>query len=376
MSTGVNVLPSGRFRARYRAPSGRWVSKTFDREGDAKRWRRSELTKLDHGSWTDPGSRRVPLGDWTARWVETLTGLEPKTLAGYKSLLATHVLPRLGSEPLETITPAAVQTWIADLEKAKLSPSRIRQARQVLNAVLEAAVAEGLLARNPVRGTRQPRTPRREMLVISPEVLERIVAEVSPPHDLVILTLAYSGMRWGELAALRRRRVDVLGRHLHVVESLKEIDGSLIFGATKTHRDRMIAMPRFLANALGEHMATIPDDPEALLFTTSTGAPLRSSNWHTQVWRPARARAGAPPELRPHDLRHFCASVLITGGSSPMVVARQLGHSSPRVTLDVYSHLFPTDLESVADRLEGVRSEAIASHARHEAAPRVTSITG
>jgi integrase len=145
--------------------------------------------------------------------------------------------------------------------------------------------------------------------------------------------------------------------------SLAEVVGDLYFDTTKTHRDRVIGVPTFLTDLLRVHTTGMPEDD--LIFTTKTGRPLPLSNWNSQVWRPAVTASNSPAALRPHDLRHFCASVLIESGATPVLVARQLGHSSPRVTLDVYAHLFPHELDGIAQRLDRIRHDAIAPHARH-----------
>lgn len=181
-------------------------------------------------------------------------------------------------------------------------------------------------------------------------------------------------MRWSELAAVRRRRVDILRQTFHIAESLAEVGGKLFFDTTKTHRDRTIVLPEFLADLIAHHLRSVGPAMDALVFTTKSGRPLRASNWHSQVWRPAVRESGVNERLRPHDLRHFCASVLIRSGASPVLVARQPGHNSPRVTLDVYSHLFPSDLGDMAERLDGVRREVIATHTRHATATTVISL--
>lgn len=202
------------------------------------------------------------------------------------------------------------------------------------------------------------------MVIITPEQLERLIGVMATPNNLITLTLAYTGIRWGEMAALRVQSVDLVNHTMHITESLAEIGGDLIFDTTKTHRDRTVAVPGFLAEQIAAHIGDAAHN--SLLFTTKNGRPLRLSNWRSQVWRPAVEASRTSDTLRPHDLRHFCASVLIHSGASPVMVARQLGHSSPRVTLDIYSHLFPTDLDTMADRLDIARRDAIATHARHE----------
>jgi integrase len=203
------------------------------------------------------------------------------------------------------------------------------------------------------------------MVVISPEQLERLVGVVKPPNDLITLTLAYTGIRWRELAALRVENLELDKGTMRISESLAEVSGELIFDTTKTHRARTVALPEFLADQI--NTSVLGTALDSLTFTTKSGRPRRLSNWRSQVWRPALAASETVSTLRPHDLRHFCASVLIRSGASPVAVARQLGHSSPRVTLDVYSHLFPSELAGVSQQLDTVRREASTTHARHAA---------
>ena len=341
------------------------MSKTFDRRESARRWLRDELTKLDRGDWSDVRLRQTPVAQWADRWLESLTDLKPKTRTGYDSLLRTQILPHLGSEPISALTPSRIQVWIGELEASGLSHSRIRQARQVLGSMCRLAVHEGLITRDPTGATRLPRQSRRRMIIITPGQLERLVSVMDEPNDLITLTLGYTGVRWGEMAAIRVRDLRADAGTIHISQSLAEIGGDLHFDTTKTHRDRIVGVPAFLVDRLRIRAKGLPTD--GLLFTTKTGRPLRHSNWHSQVWKPAIEASGSPSALRPHDLRHFCASVLINSGASPVLVARQLGHSSPRVTLDVYSHLFPSELDTIAQRLDQVRLEALATHARHEA---------
>lgn len=226
----------------------------------------------------------------------------------------------------------------------------------MLGAIYNAARADGLVMRNPVEGTRLPRTPSTRIEVPQPEEINRIADERPAPSDLAMLFLAYTGVRWGEMAALQVRDLDLDAGRAHIRRSLSEVRGHLHWGVPKTHRNRVIGVPTFLIDRLRE--ITKNRSADELVFTTGLGAPQRSTNSRTQVWLPALKRAGLDRALRTHDLRHFCASVLIRSGAPPTLVARQLGHSSPRVTLDIYSHLFPDELSMISDRLEAVYDTA------------------
>lgn len=119
-------------------------------------------------------------------------------------------------------------------------------------------------------------------------------------------------------------------------------------------------IPSFLRDLLAEHLAReVEGSPDALVFTSPTGQPLRNSNFRRQVWYRAVAEAGLPDGLSIHDLRHTCASLLVSQGAHPKAVQAHLGHSSISVTMDRYGYLFPSDMESLATALDGMRGEAV-----------------
>lgn len=186
-------------------------------------------------------------------------------------------------------------------------------------------------------------------------VLVDAAEELRPGSGLLVEILAYGGLRWGEAVAIRRGRVDLLRSKLMIRESLSEVRGHLYFGPTKTHEDRVIVLPRFLRHGMSVHLAQyVPPEPDALVFTSPKGEPLRISNWRRRVWRPACVASGMPDGLRIHDLRHTAASLLVSAGANVKVVQRHLGHSTATQTLDRYAHLFTEDLEAVAERLDQV----------------------
>jgi len=176
---------------------------------------------------------------------------------------------------------------------------------------------------------------------------------VDDRNRALVYVLAYGALRWGESAALRRRRIDVLRGKLEVVESLSEVGGELHFGPTKNYRNRVVTLPKFLREMLNYHLLTHSDqEPDALVFTVSNGAPMRNSNFSSNVWRPAVQAVGLPEGLRVHDLRHTAVAILISQGVHPEAIKRFLGHSSIMVTMDIYGHLFPSEQEALAEALD------------------------
>jgi integrase len=125
----------------------------------------------------------------------------------------------------------------------------------------------------------------------------------------------------------------------------------LAWGPTKTGERRTVPLPHFLAEQLGAYLADRPHDPDDLVFTMPQGGPLRASKWGERYFRPAAASAGLPERLRVHDLRHTAASLAIRENASVKIVRAMLGHRSATQTLDRYGHLYPSDLDALADRL-------------------------
>jgi Phage integrase family len=165
-------------------------------------------------------------------------------------------------------------------------------------------------------------------------------------------THAYTGIRVGEAAALRRVRCDILHRRLLISESLAEVNGRLIVGDTKNHQKRKVVLPDFLRAPFEDHLASqVRAEKDALVFTGPDGGPLRYSNFRTRYWLPAISEAELAP-LRIHDLRHTFASLAASNAASIKLVQVQLGHSDPALTLRLYEHLFPDDLDVLAARLD------------------------
>jgi integrase len=340
-----------RWRARYRGPDGRICSRSFDRKIDADRWLVARLGSIDRGDWIAPEVGDVPFDEAAAAWLAGLD-IKPKTRAGYESLLRSRVLSSFGHLPLNRISPAMVREWVASMSAEGLSPSRIKQAKQVLSGPLKLAVTDGILSRDPASSVHSPTVRRREQRFLTAEQVGALAAaaeEAQSGAGLVVETLAWVGMRWGELVALRRSRVHLLRRRIEIAESATELGSGLAWGTPKTHERRLVTMPAFLADRLAVRLGAIAED--GLVFTAPKGGPLRSSPFRQAVWRPAIAATGLDG-LRIHDLRGTAASLMISSGANIKAVQRQLGHASAAMTLDLYGHLYEDDLDALSEALD------------------------
>jgi integrase len=247
---------------------------------------------------------------------------------------------------------------VAALSARGLSPSRIRQAYNLLGAMLALAVTDGRIATTPCVGVKLPRLPAPKLRYLSAEQVAGLAAAMRPPYGLLVEVLAYGGLRFGEAAALRRGRCDLLHGRLLVAEALAEVNGRLLFGPPKGHQERTVALPASVVAGLAEHLAAnVAADAGALVFTAPDGGPLRYSNFRRRAWNPA-ARAAGLVGATPHLLRHTAASLLLDAGASVKDVQRQLGHADAAVTLNVYSAVIEGRSDDLAERLEGIRQSA------------------
>lgn len=355
MSRGaIDRRDNGRYRARYEGPDRLWHSRTFDRKADAEHWLTDQLSRANRGQWIDPTAGQISFDDYSSAWLGAKTRIKDKTRDGYRSLLESRILPIFGGTRLSSIDRTMVGSWVRSMVEDGLSASRIRQAHQCMAAIMEQALDDGLIGRNPSRRVELPRLPQLDHRYLTTEQVARL-AESMPgdEYSTVVYVLAYGGLRWGELAALRRTRVDVLRRRLDIKESLSDISGRVAFGTTKTDETRTVHLPASISEMVGRHMENVPDDPEALIFTASQGGVLRYSNFRRTTWDPARVRAGDDLEdITPHHLRHTCASLMRAAGADVKAIQQQLGHRNASVTLNTYTHLFEGDLDDVMERLE------------------------
>ncbi|MDP9092108.1 MAG: site-specific integrase [Actinomycetota bacterium] len=347
----------GRWRARYRDTRGTEHSRHFARKIDAQRWLDQVTTAVTTGTYVDPRRSRITVGEWSHRWLATKVDLKPSTRARYEGLLRVNVLPRWGNVQLADVTHEAVGAWIAQLSASGLAGSTVRQAHRVLSLVFSLAVRDGRLARNPADHVPLPRAAKVERAFLSMDQVDDL-AVAAGEYRTAILFLAYTGIRFGELAALRVRRLDLLRRRAEIAEAVAEVRGRATFTSPKSHQIRSVPIPRFLVDDLAALVAS--KQPEDFVFTASRGGLLRLQNFRHTIFDRAVRSAGLDG-LTPHGLRHTAASLAIASGADVKVVQQMLGHASATMTLDLYGHLYGDRLDEVADRMDALRTSRVVS---------------
>jgi integrase len=198
-----------------------------------------------------------------------------------------------------------------------------------------------------------PREVERDRRYCTHQQVHRLAREAGP-DGIVILFLAYTGVRFGEMAALRVRRLDLTRRRAEIAEAVTSVNGELVWGTPKGHARRWVSVPRFVADQLPPLVAD--KEPDDLVFRARQGGVLRAGNFRRDVFSPAACRAGLAG-LTPHALRHTAASLAIASGANVKVVQQMLGHKTATMTLDLYGHLFSDQLDDIADRLDQAARE-------------------
>lgn len=339
-----------RFDASYRGADHRERSKSFRRLGDADRWLRDQRGRVDRNDWADPEKGREHLEAFYGRWRAEAAArgrLTERTLIGYDEVWRNYVGPVLGRSRLASITRDDVEAVVA--RAARVSPWRELDALKVTRRVLSAAVKAGAITRNPASGVETTRIHQDEPRTLEREELERLLEHVPDRYQALVLTAAYSGLRWSELAGLKVSRLDLPRNRIRVEETLVEA-GHLMSGPPKTERSRRwVTLPQSVTFAIAEHLRLHPSSE--YVFTSPNGGPLRRQNFMRRVWRPAVERAGLEG-FRFRNLRHSHATWALESGVSPVLVAFRLGHKSTRMIEAHYGSLLESMDEAIAESLE------------------------
>lgn len=335
-----------RYRVRYTRPDGtRSDKRGFRTKSEARKWE----AKLDAGVGSHPILNEQPLAEHVDDYKAASIDFEATTKYLYGKVLDNHVLPRWGRRKATTITQAEVQRWISN---SGFSHSRANQCLNVLRALIRIATHNDPNFRNPAVGITKPRKPRAQHTYLNMDQLRLLADKARYPG--IVWTLGLTGLRWGELAGLRVRDVDLKNRRLHVWQNASLIEGRVVITSPKTGESRTVAMPAIVADFIGKAIKGKAAD--APVWSNPDGSYLRRPSGNAWFWG-ATQRAKAeddtfPKKLRVHDLRHTAASLMAQSGAHVKMIQRQLGHKSAAMTFDVYMDLFPEDLSSIMDALD------------------------
>ena len=340
-----------RYRVRYTKPNGSGTDKRgFKTKREAELFLASITMSKATGDYIDPALARITIGQLQPTFFRGKEAvIKPSSFRPMVSAWNVHVAPVWTNRSIVGIAPSEVQMWIGELA-LELSPTTVLRAYGVLAGILDMAVRDRRISRNPARGLDLPRKTGKRHVYLNHDQVQQLAKTSTRPA--LVLLLAYTGLRWGEATGLRVRHVNPLKRRLHVEENAVLSGGVIHLGTPKTHERRTVPYPAFLDPQIARLCeGKAPGD---LLFGDGT-AHLKLPDWRNGWFAGAVGRMMAIDptfeRITPHDLRHTAASLAVSSGANVKSVQKMLGHASAAMTLDVYADLFPDDLEAVAASL-------------------------
>ncbi len=354
----VRKLPSRRYQASYWHFGERHVAPTtFRTSTEAEDWLSTEKVKVLNGSWINPSAGNMSLAELSARWLSANPGKRESTLSRDEIALRGHILPALAQRRISSITPVDVQSLVNRWSERQ-APATVRRNYDVLRAVLNHAVRVDLLARTPCRGVNLPTVEPRYRRALTSDDVAKIAEAMPDDHALMVWLGAVMGFRWGEVAGLRMRSIDLHRLSISVTEQVtRGIGGRTIIGPPKSKAGvRTLALPPELAELVLQHISRrdlTSADGEAHLFVTEAGGPMGYSNFRRRIWEPATRVAGLSG-VGFHDLRRAAATALVAEMVDIKTAQARLGHADPRLTLAIYAQA-TTDADQLAAAKLGAR---------------------
>ncbi len=339
----------------YRA-AGKQRKESASTLAEARAIRSAQAADVARGEFQERSA--ITLRDFLTDWIDRYQGngrrgFRENTRAEYRRLLNSYAHAYFGERlRLVDVTPhhlAQYVAWLADERKQgrRLADETIANAVNPVRAALGTAKAEGLIRYNPADGLRMPHREEvrdedgDQVKALSGEQLAAVLDLAPARHRTLLALLAGTGLRVSEALALERRHLALDGERPGVRVRRALVKGTVAPPKSR-HGRRIVPLAPALVDRLRAHLADVPDSPEALVFATAGGTALDADNLRRRMLKPLVEEAGAPWAAF-HTFRHTFASMQLSRGVNVVALSRVLGHFSPRVTLDVYSHLLAGD---------------------------------
>jgi integrase len=339
-----------RWRVEWRLPDRTKRRKIFHTEREAKTFEAEVISSRSRGTIIDPRRGATITVEYAyTRWLASRQDFSAKVRRGYEDCWRISVQPTFGSWPLTGLDRHSIQEWVNAMT---VGPRTRRWRHSVLRMVLQYAVEQDWLVKNPATATTFPAMPAHDHAYLTADEVEHLATLCGTQGDIVLI-LAYTGLRWGELTGLRVADINLSARRIRVRRSITQVGGKPILGAPKSRAGiRTVPIPTRIAPLLAKRIeGKAPDSPA---ITSPRGALLSRENWVRSVqWNNQRKTLGKP-RLRIHDLRHTYASLSRFAGADLRLLQRTLGHASITVTAHTYAHLYDTELDTLANALDSL----------------------
>jgi integrase len=355
MITTRTTKEGRRYDVRLRDPAGRVYTRTFRTKKEAELFEARERADRSRGAWVDPRQGTLTLAEWSERWMTEHVGLGLRTRELYQGLLDRQILPALGGVVLGKLSPSSVRAWYSGLVRpGGPGASTAAKAYRLLRAIMQTAVADELMYRNPcqLKGAGVERAPERPVATVAQ--VEALADAITPRFRVLVLLAAWCGMRRGELLGLQRRDLDLLHGAVRIERSLNQLrDGTLVIGPPKTEAGRRtVAIPPHVQADVASHLDRfVAASSEALVFTGEKGGPVRPHVLQ-KAWVEART-AVRLPHLHLHDLRHAGNTWAAATGASTKELMSRMGHASSDAALR-YQHATSDRDQAIARSLSGL----------------------
>jgi integrase len=321
------------------------------------------LSSREDGLVFDAGKETV--SEYLERWLEECVKgtVRASTFDRYKYAIGPHIKPALGRMKLKSLTPAHVRGFYREKLDAGLAPATVHKMHAVLHKALDQAVADGLIPRNAADALKLPRIDREEIAPLTADEANRLIEAARGDRLEALYVLAiHTGLRQGELLALNWEDLDLEAGTLQVRRTLTRRGGKHFLSEPKTKKSRRtVRLTAGAIAALQDHLKRQMEEmdrlgslykPGGLVFANEIGGIFNPSNLRNRSFARLLMRAGLSAETRFHDLRHTCATLLLSRNVNPKIVSEMLGHANISITLDTYSHVLPDMQEKAAKALE------------------------
>lgn len=387
-----------RWQVRWRDANDKQCKENFEKRSKADARASAVQADLDRGLYIDPSVGKESFRAVGERWRGSAVH-RPSTASRVERAVRLHIYPTFGDRAIAGIRPSEVEAWVKDRAQV-LAPNTLKSTYSYLVTVFRTAVHDGIIRANPCAGVKLPKVRRPEVVPLHEDAVRALIDAAPARYRALILLAAASGLRQGEVFGLEVADVNFLRREVTVRHQLVGPDeGEPFIGEPKTHESyRTVPLAKPAVDALAAHLAAyrpkgvvledrsnprkVKERAAQLVFVNERGQAIRRSSW-VRAWGRMEERAnaslrasherahadwarrgrpdGQEPELvrvpdgaSMHDLRHFYASLLIRNREDVKTVQMRLGHSKPSITLDIYTHLWPSSEDTTRAAVEAI----------------------
>jgi integrase len=360
----INGKTGIRYRVKLRDPNGQQFSKTFKTKAEASSYQVTQVNAMQRGSWVDIRRTSITFKQLSDDWINGNTQKRQRSLDRDLAILTLHVLPQLGNQKISHIKKTDIQSLVNGWIKHGLKPRTVRRQLAVIKAILQRAVDDEILVKNPATGTKYPKPEAVDQHPLTSDEARTLLASIDPFYKPLLCIAMTTGLRWSELAGLQIHDVELMSKTpvLHVNRGLHTSSKGVSFEEPKSSAGkRTIPLAKIQVDIIASHIAETKrtmahgDEP---LFVSPKGLAMNYSNFRNRVFVPALEKSGIP-KTRIHDLRRTTATILFAGKIDFKTIELIMGHSDIRMTLSAYASATPEGMKNASNSMETFISSSL-----------------